>query len=211
MIANISRFRILSVPELSRVVPLFPALLGPVLSRHFALRLIFGVPLDRILPVRTMQSMSLSKSHPLQQQSLRTAQRFLRAHRIWLQQRQIINDLRERESQNALRTRSPQDLLACGCSEKYDRLRVALDRLYEVRESQPLFRTYLASPEIMPTLQRGALKSLAVFTDSLDSCLDQSGDAEDFGFSVVDIPVPPGANLRTTPRCPGAPSLALPH
>ena len=155
--------------------------------------------------------MSLSKSHPLQQQSLRTAQRFLRAHGIWLQQRQIINDLRERESQNALRTRSPQDILAHGCSEKYDRLRVALDRLTEVRESQPLFSAYLASPEIMPTLQRGALKSLAVFTDSLDYCLDQSVDAEDFGFAVVDIPIPPGAKLSTTPRCPGAPSLALPH
>ncbi len=158
--------------------------------------------------------MSLPQSHRLHQLSLLAALRHLRAHQIWLQQRQIINDLRARELQNARRTRTTQDILEYGCSEKDDRLRKAMERLYAVRESQPLFSTYLACPELLPELQRGALKCFAVSAGALFSDLEQqSADDQDIVSrpSVVNIQLPSGATIRAIPRRPGAPSSALPH
>ena len=78
-----------------------------------------------------------------------------------------------------------------------------MNRLYEVRESQPIFTTYLNSPEILPQVQRGAMP--AVNTEPFETLVKF---VEDMDADIATAPVlPPGVvNVQKTPRRPGAPS-----
>jgi len=139
--------------------------------------------------------MTLSRRHPhpLHRERFRTALQCLRAADAWLHQRERVNDLRLRHLHNGDAAR--------------DVCQAALDRLYEVRESQPLFSTYQ---------EKGVMAGLLMCARQAESIDDDQADAlgaeRQADCDCVEAPplmpvFPPGVeNIRQTPRRPGAPA-----
>lgn len=140
--------------------------------------------------------MPLSFSHPLHQLRLRDAQRRRCVRELWLGLKDNINGLRTRELPNVIKY---------GSTELDDRLRLAMDRLYETRG-----RAFSGDDDVISDLQHGALNQ--EFFNTQPSHLEKD-DSDLVVASFVDIPMlPPSvSNLRQTPRRPVAPSLRPLH
>ena len=136
--------------------------------------------------------MSLSRRHPLHRELFRTAQRCLRAADAWLHQRERINDLRLRHVHNGDAAR--------------DVCRAAMDRLYEVRDSQPLFSMY------QETGVMAGLLTCARQAESINDQDDALAAERQADCACVEAPpilpvFPPGVvNIHQTPCRPGAPA-----
>ena len=142
--------------------------------------------------------MSLSRSHTLHRERYRTAQHWLRAADAWLQMRARIDELRMRELRN-------------GDTERDDRLRAARDRLYAVRESQPLFNTYQEKGVIADL--SGCARQADRVGDELNDVndaitVDRQSDRDCFEGDPPTNLFPSGvSNIIQTPRRPGAPAI----
>ncbi len=119
----------------------------------------------------------------------------MRGH--WLQRRTKIDNLRMQEIQNVCNGDTARD----------DRLRDALERLYEVRKSQQIFNAYWDSNKLLPAQQRAEMRLAVVTIEPFDE-----GEAETLievvAVSLAAPPVlPPGVeNIVKSPRRPGAPA-----
>lgn len=142
--------------------------------------------------------MSSARRHPLYRLLLREAQVLSRQRDCWQMLRKSINDLKNRELKN---------VIALGQqTEKDIRLSLAMDRMYRVRECQPIFlvngldmRSLMRSNANETTDQALQLEQLEIAEMAISS------------FPVSDSPpiTPPGVtSIRRTPRRPGAPSTA---
>ena len=143
--------------------------------------------------------MSLPKSHELRQRLPALVQQMDQRQQLWLKIRQKINDLCTNELPDVMR----------GNTGRFDLLREAMDRLYEVRESTPIFTP---DYKLLPALQRSVL--LVASDTHLVAVQEAGNDAAASNVNwCVDIPLlPPGVdNIRSSLRRPGAPFAALPH
>ena len=95
-----------------------------------------------------------------------------------------------------------------GVTERDDRLRQAMDRLYEVRESLPMFRTYLECAKLLPPLQRAAIRAeIENSGDEFERETEVRDKAKDVNHSAPPV-FPPGVtNIQRSPRRPGAPAV----
>ena len=82
-----------------------------------------------------------------------------------------------------------------------------MDRLYEVRESQPIFSTYLEQG-VMAGLLRCARQVESVDDDELASAITADHkDCDRIDAALLQPALPPGVeNIQQTPRRPGAPA-----
>ncbi|WP_334159278.1 hypothetical protein [Oryzomicrobium sp.] len=110
---------------------------------------------------------------------------------------------------NRLKTSKLPNVIKCDwesgeITEKMASLGKVMDRLYEVRESLPLF---LVEKKVLGELQRGAL-----LVGSDDTQLPASAEADISGGAVVDFLIdtpllpPCASSIRQSPRRPGAPT-----
>lgn len=143
--------------------------------------------------------MSSVRRHPLHRLSLRNAQVLSRRRYFWETLRDGIggiNDLRNKEQKN---------VIALGRqTEKDIRLSLAMDRMYQVRDSQPIF--LVNGLDMRALVQSNANETTG---DALQ--LEQLEIAEiaisSFSIAASTPTTPPGVtNLGQTPRRPGAPS-----
>lgn len=135
--------------------------------------------------------MPLARRHPLHRLFLRQAQVLSRQRYYWEMLRDGINDLRKKELAQGAQT------------EKDIRLSLAMDRMYQVRDSQPIFlvngldmRSLMQSNANETTGQALQLEQLEIAEMAISA----------FPVSASPPITPPGVrNLRQTPRRPGAP------
>lgn len=142
--------------------------------------------------------MSSTLRHSTRRLELRNAQVLSRQGDCWKMLRQTINDLKTKELKNVIELGRQTEKDIC--------LSLAMDRMYQVRESQPIF--------LVNGLDvRSLTQSNANGTTGGAMQLEQLEIAEMAisSFSIVDSQsiTPPGVtNLRQSPRRPGAPSSA---
>lgn len=140
--------------------------------------------------------MSSTRRHSIRRLELRNAQVLLRQRDCWLRLRQSITGLRTRELKNVIALGRQTDKDIC--------LSLAIDRMYQVRESSPIF-------DVKESAERSAMQSVAIelTSDALQREIVEKETSS--AFPVADSPpvTPPGVkNVRQTPRRPGAPSTA---
>lgn len=142
--------------------------------------------------------MSSTRCLPLHRLFLREAQVLSRRKDCWLLLRDRINDLRSKERKN---------VIAANAQTETDiRLSLAMDRMYQVRECQPIFR-------VQDVDMRSSMQSASAEATGEQLQLEQLEIAEMTisAFPIVKSPPikPPGVtSIRQTPRRPGAPSTA---
>jgi len=141
---------------------------------------------------------SIPHNHPLRNEELRTTRQLVRMRGTWLQHRKRIEDLRKREFQNVCNGDTARD----------DRLREALDQLYEVRESLQMFNIYWDSNTLLPVQLRSMMRieaEIAAVVGEPDP-LVESAEVVDVALAAPPV-LPPGVeNIQKSPRRPGAPA-----
>ena len=162
--------------------------------------------------------MSHTNSHLLTQEKLRSARRQVQMRTFWLKQREIIEDKisREqkkligliRENENFGKIYRETGSVSFWDSTRNDQLHRLMVLLYEVRESAPMFNTYLESDRLFPELQRAALRVEAKATAVIDNADTLVASAKVMDIALAAPPVfPPGVeNIHKSPRRPGAPA-----
>lgn len=142
--------------------------------------------------------MSSTGRHSIRHLELRNAQVLSRQCDCWKMLRQAINDLKTKELKS---------VIALGRqTEKDIRLSLAMDRMYQVRESQPIFLVNGLDMQSLTQSNANRTTGVALQLEQLEIA-----EMATSSFSIVDSPsiAPPGVtNLRQTPRRPGAPSVA---
>lgn len=161
--------------------------------------------------------MSLTLSHPLHQQFLSCAQGNLHRRKIWMGQRQVVYDRRDRnEEESGKKIKSARvvgdDNLALVIEEQraeaYKKEKAVIDQLNfgcQVDVSE-------ATTSAVEVQQRQALlvaKTLDLISTS--EIFNPTKILAALAILVTKIALHPGAAIRSTPRRPGAPSALLPH
>lgn len=139
--------------------------------------------------------MSSTRRHPLHRLKLRNAQVLSHQRDCWVGLRETIEVLRNKELKN---------LNAPGRQTEIDiRLSLAMDRMYQVRESLPIFLV-------------NGLDMRSLMQSNANETTGEALQLEISEMAISAIPVttsppitPPGVtSIRQTPRRPGAPSSA---
>ena len=158
--------------------------------------------------------MSLPLSHPLHQQSLSCAQGNLHRRKIWMGQRQVAYDRRDRnEEESHKKIKSARvagdDALVLILEEQrawaYKKEMVVIDRF----NFNPPLDVWEASFADVAAHQALLFQKLVQI--SPPEITDAAKIFAALAFLAAEIPSSPGEAIRSTPRRPGAPSALLPH
>jgi len=159
--------------------------------------------------------MSLTLSHPLHKQPQRFTQGECHRDAIVYKFRNLIDDLLIHPSRRSFRKTVKGWNCSINCPAQDQRDETELVRFKAV--SARLLKKKVEAFTAFVTEQRClALHALStspqVLTAGSDQqTLQQSAMTLTLVLFVADVPLPPGATIRSTPRRPGAPSALLPH
>ena len=141
-------------------------------------------------------------------------------HSHWQQQEQTIQELQSRETKKLIDLFRENELLGkiyreTGNTRFFDstrteQLRLALGRLYEVRDSVPMFGTYLESDRLLPAQHRAAINVTARNHESVferDDYAEMLAEVDRVALAAPPILAPGVKNIQKSPRRPGAPAL----
>ncbi|MHB1590765.1 MAG: hypothetical protein ACYCTW_04420 [Sulfuricella sp.] len=161
--------------------------------------------------------MSLALSHPLHQQSLSCAQGNLHRRKIWMDQRQVAYDRRDRneeESHEKIKSAraAGDDALALVIEEQrveaYKKEKAVIDRFnfgccIDVSEATTSAVEVQQHQALLVARTLGLISTSEIFNPTKILAA--------LAILVAKIALHPGAAIRSTPRRPGAPFALLPH